>query len=278
MLRARLSSPGGRRRRRCNSGRAARTRRDVKSKWTFASAEPLNKRCRSRAPGHSHSRVSTRRSPIQPISAVTPPRTWSSNSSKRGTAREWSSRRRDCPGRFAISWRRAPRSRSRNLRRRWRVRALLVRLQRRAREWAEVHTDALTAGPLTAPHVHVKQRKVVQVMFQWKKSPQGLVVAGWLAALAVTAHARPLTGEARESMSFLSWVVLGLLAGFIGSMLSNRRGEGVLLDILLGIAGAFAGGWIFRIFGAPGVTGLNVYSIIVAVIGAVILLSIYHLS
>ena len=86
-----------------------------------------------------------------------------------------------------------------------------------------------------------------------------------------------MTGEARESMSFLSWIVLGLLAGFIGSMLANRRGEGILLDILLGIAGAFAGGYLFRIFGEPGVTGLNLYSLVVAVVGSVVLLAIYHL-
>ena len=74
----------------------------------------------------------------------------------------------------------------------------------------------------------------------------------------------------------LVWVVLGLVAGFIASKLINRRGEGIILDILLGIVGAFIGGWLFRIFGASGVTGLNLYSLLVAVIGAVIFLIIYH--
>ena len=77
-------------------------------------------------------------------------------------------------------------------------------------------------------------------------------------------------------MSFLAWVVLGLIAGFIGSKIVNSRGEGIVLDILLGIVGAFAGGWLFHIFGAPGVSGLNLYSLFVAVIGSVVLLVVYH--
>ena len=79
-----------------------------------------------------------------------------------------------------------------------------------------------------------------------------------------------------ESMSFLAWMVLGLIAGFISSKIVNRRGEGVLLDILLGVVGAFAGGWLFHIFGAPGVSGVNLYSLFVAVVGAVVLLLLYH--
>jgi uncharacterized membrane protein YeaQ/YmgE (transglycosylase-associated protein family) len=77
-------------------------------------------------------------------------------------------------------------------------------------------------------------------------------------------------------MSFLAWIILGLIAGFIGSKLVNRRGEGVVLDILLGIVGAFVGGWLFTSFGRVGVTGLNLYSMVVAVIGAVVVLVIYH--
>jgi uncharacterized membrane protein YeaQ/YmgE (transglycosylase-associated protein family) len=77
-------------------------------------------------------------------------------------------------------------------------------------------------------------------------------------------------------MSFLAWIILGLIAGFIGSKLVNRKGEGILLDILLGVVGAFAGGWLFHIFGARGVSGLNLYSLFVAVIGSVVLLVLYH--
>jgi uncharacterized membrane protein YeaQ/YmgE (transglycosylase-associated protein family) len=77
-------------------------------------------------------------------------------------------------------------------------------------------------------------------------------------------------------MSFLAWIVLGLVAGFIGSKIVNKSGEGILMDIVLGILGAVAGGWLFNQFGHSGVTGLNIYSLVVAVIGAVILLVIYH--
>jgi uncharacterized membrane protein YeaQ/YmgE (transglycosylase-associated protein family) len=87
---------------------------------------------------------------------------------------------------------------------------------------------------------------------------------------------RSLTGQKGETMSFLAWIVLGLIAGFIGSKIVNSRGEGIVLDILLGIAGAFAGGWLFNVFGAPGVSGLNLYSLFVAAIGSAALLVLYH--
>jgi uncharacterized membrane protein YeaQ/YmgE (transglycosylase-associated protein family) len=77
-------------------------------------------------------------------------------------------------------------------------------------------------------------------------------------------------------MSFLAWIVLGLIAGFIGSKVVNKRGEGLILDIVLGIIGAIAGGWLFNQFGAAGVTGLNLYSLLVAVVGAIVVLLIYH--
>lgn len=77
-------------------------------------------------------------------------------------------------------------------------------------------------------------------------------------------------------MSFLAWIVLGLIAGFIGSKFVNKRGEGMFLDIILGIVGAVLGGWIFNALGASGVTGLNLYSLFVAVIGSILFLVLYH--
>ncbi len=77
-------------------------------------------------------------------------------------------------------------------------------------------------------------------------------------------------------MSFIAWIVLGLLAGFIGSKLVNKTGEGFFLDIILGVVGAVVGGYVFNMFGASGATGLNLYSLLVAVIGAVLVLMIYH--
>ena len=77
-------------------------------------------------------------------------------------------------------------------------------------------------------------------------------------------------------MSILAWIVLGLIAGFIASKIVNGTGEGALLDIVLGVIGAVAGGWLFNTFGASGVTGLNLYSILVSVVGAVVVLFLYH--
>jgi uncharacterized membrane protein YeaQ/YmgE (transglycosylase-associated protein family) len=77
-------------------------------------------------------------------------------------------------------------------------------------------------------------------------------------------------------MSIIAWLLLGLIAGFIASKIINRQGEGLLLDIVLGIIGAVVGGFIFNALGAVGVTGFNVYSLIVAVIGAIVVLVIYH--
>ena len=77
-------------------------------------------------------------------------------------------------------------------------------------------------------------------------------------------------------MSILTWIILGLVAGIIGSKLVNKTGEGIILDIALGIVGAVVGGFLFNMFGASGVTGLNLYSLLVSVFGAVIFLVAYH--
>jgi uncharacterized membrane protein YeaQ/YmgE (transglycosylase-associated protein family) len=78
-------------------------------------------------------------------------------------------------------------------------------------------------------------------------------------------------------VSIIAWIVLGLIAGFIGSKLVNKRGEGLVLDIVLGVVGAIVGGWLFSTFGMSGVTGLNLYSLLVAVVGAIVVLVVFHL-
>jgi uncharacterized membrane protein YeaQ/YmgE (transglycosylase-associated protein family) len=77
-------------------------------------------------------------------------------------------------------------------------------------------------------------------------------------------------------MSILAWVVLGLLAGFISSHIVNRSGGGLVYDILLGIVGALVGGFVFNALGSAGVSGLNLYSLLVAVLGSIITLSVFH--
>jgi uncharacterized membrane protein YeaQ/YmgE (transglycosylase-associated protein family) len=83
--------------------------------------------------------------------------------------------------------------------------------------------------------------------------------------------------QRRMKMSFLAWIILGLIAGFVGSKLVNKSGEGFFMDIILGVIGAVVGGWLFGKFGEAGVTGLNLYSLLVAVVGAVIVLVAYHM-
>ena len=78
-------------------------------------------------------------------------------------------------------------------------------------------------------------------------------------------------------MSIIGWIVLGLVAGFIASKIVNKTGEGLLLDIVLGVVGAVVGGFAFNLIGQVGFTGFNLWSLLVAVIGAVLVLGAYHL-
>jgi uncharacterized membrane protein YeaQ/YmgE (transglycosylase-associated protein family) len=78
-------------------------------------------------------------------------------------------------------------------------------------------------------------------------------------------------------VSIIGWIILGLLSGFIASKIVNKTGQGFFLDLVLGIVGAIVGGVIFSALGASGITGFNLYSMVVAVIGAVVVLVIYHM-
>jgi uncharacterized membrane protein YeaQ/YmgE (transglycosylase-associated protein family) len=77
-------------------------------------------------------------------------------------------------------------------------------------------------------------------------------------------------------MSIIGWIVLGIIAGWIGSNIVDNGGKGPLLDMVLGIVGAVVGGAIFSALGAVPVTGFNLYSVFIAVIGSVVVLVIYH--
>ncbi len=78
-------------------------------------------------------------------------------------------------------------------------------------------------------------------------------------------------------MGILSWLILGLIGGFIGSKIVNKTGEGLFLDIIIGIVGAVVGGYLFRIFGMHGATGVNLWSILVSAVGSILVLSLYHM-
>ena len=77
-------------------------------------------------------------------------------------------------------------------------------------------------------------------------------------------------------MSFLAWIVLGFLAGFIGSKVEKKRGGGIALDLPLGIVGAVVGGLVFNGSGSHGASGLSLYSLFVAFAGSLCVLAIYH--
>src|ERR1019366_9923312 len=85
---------------------------------------------------------------------------------------------------------------------------------------------------------------------------------------------RPTRQE--DTMSIIAWIVLGLISGFIASKIVNKTGEGMFLDIALGIVGAVVGGFLFRMVGATGVDGFNIGSMFVAVIGADVVLVVKH--
>jgi uncharacterized membrane protein YeaQ/YmgE (transglycosylase-associated protein family) len=78
-------------------------------------------------------------------------------------------------------------------------------------------------------------------------------------------------------MTLIAWIALGLVVGYIASQIVNKSGDGVLVDIGLGVVGAVVGGWLFNTFGMAGVSGVNPYSLLVAVLGAVVVLAVYHL-
>jgi uncharacterized membrane protein YeaQ/YmgE (transglycosylase-associated protein family) len=77
-------------------------------------------------------------------------------------------------------------------------------------------------------------------------------------------------------MSIIGWLILGLIAGFVASKIVNAQGQGIVLDIALGMVGALVGGFIFDALGGVGVTGFNAWSLLVAIIGSIIVLLLYH--
>ncbi len=79
-------------------------------------------------------------------------------------------------------------------------------------------------------------------------------------------------------MEILAWLVVGLIAGWLASVImKTNEQQGILADILLGIVGAFVGGFIVDLIGLPEVNGFSVYSVLVAVLGAIVVIWIGRL-
>ncbi|MGH7985824.1 MAG: GlsB/YeaQ/YmgE family stress response membrane protein [Candidatus Binataceae bacterium] len=95
-------------------------------------------------------------------------------------------------------------------------------------------------------------------------------------SIATPAFAQNNTAQAPAPIGIISWILIGLVSGYLASRVINKEGEGFIRDVILGIVGAFIGGIIVHFFGGTGVTGFNVWSILVAFFGAVVLLIAYH--
>ncbi len=81
-----------------------------------------------------------------------------------------------------------------------------------------------------------------------------------------------------DAMGWLAWIIIGAISGWLASIvMGTNASQGLLMDIIVGIIGAFIGGFLFNLIGAPGATGFNVWSLFVAFIGAVVLLGILRL-
>ena len=99
-------------------------------------------------------------------------------------------------------------------------------------------------------------------------------IGKWADGLAIARVRIEVLAGGRQGI--ISWIVLGLIAGFIGSKIVDKQGQGFWINIALGIVGALVGGFLFNLFGATGVTGFNLYSMIVAIVGAIVVLLIYN--
>jgi uncharacterized membrane protein YeaQ/YmgE (transglycosylase-associated protein family) len=79
-----------------------------------------------------------------------------------------------------------------------------------------------------------------------------------------------------STLSFVAWIVIGLVIGFIGSKILNKTGRGLGRDCLIGIVGALVSGFLSSLLGKPGGPGLDLYSLLVAAVGAVVFMIAYH--
>jgi len=85
-----------------------------------------------------------------------------------------------------------------------------------------------------------------------------------------------LNRQESSTLSFVAWIVIGLVIGFIGSKILNKTGRGLGRDCLIGIVGAFISGFLANLLGKPGGPGLDLYSLVVAAVGAVVFMIVYH--
>jgi uncharacterized membrane protein YeaQ/YmgE (transglycosylase-associated protein family) len=99
--------------------------------------------------------------------------------------------------------------------------------------------------------------------------------------VALRRNARVCTPQpegTQGNMSILAWIILGLIVGVLAKTIVPGEGPGGIVgDIVVGILGALVGGWLFNSFGHTGIVGFNLYSMLVALVGAVVLLIVLRL-
>jgi uncharacterized membrane protein YeaQ/YmgE (transglycosylase-associated protein family) len=103
-----------------------------------------------------------------------------------------------------------------------------------------------------------------------------LKVSNRLIGISDTTGLLVLNRQESSTLSFVAWIVIGLVIGFIGSKILNKTGRGLGRDCLIGIVGAFISGFLANLLGKPGGSGLDVYSLVVAAVGAVVFMFVYH--
>jgi uncharacterized membrane protein YeaQ/YmgE (transglycosylase-associated protein family) len=120
-------------------------------------------------------------------------------------------------------------------------------------------------------------------MFQGKRAGRILLAVTLCPSCSIVAYGwssdsllRAAIRQQEEAMAFVVWIALGLAAGFIGSRLAGSRGKGTLPDILLGVAGALTGGWLYYTFGPPGLNGFHLISHFAAFSGSLVFLFAYY--
>src|SRR5438105_2076786 len=106
--------------------------------------------------------------------------------------------------------------------------------------------------------------------------PYSLTVSNRLISISDRTGLLVLNRQESSTLSFVAWIVIGLVIGFIGSKILNKTGRSLGRDCLIGIVGAFISGFLANLLGKPGGPGLDIYSLVVAAVGAVVFMIVYH--
>jgi uncharacterized membrane protein YeaQ/YmgE (transglycosylase-associated protein family) len=143
-----------------------------------------------------------------------------------------------------------------------------------ARRAPAVNGNIEVANALPKPPIALSHQRSHRGGFMKLLTVQSTTITLLLCATPVMAQGNDQT--VNEGAGVIAWIIVGLIGGYLASRIVNKTGEGMVRDIILGIVGGIVGGIIFRVLGGHGVTGFNLWSILVAFVGGVVVLLIYH--